>query len=181
MSWFIQQALAGNCFIGTNVWNGSAVLPVSNGTAQTFGIWNPAGSGINMILGNLSMGAINATTPAVSGVSLGYVPNAGSAIGAAGAPITAFTATAPVNSQIGFGGKAARGRFTVSATTIAMTPFYSVGFSRESTTAGNGLWSAKHSFDGLVIVPPNTFVGVGATTVQTQSYFMTLSWAEVDI
>jgi len=177
MSWFIQQALAGNVFIGTAPIAG-VDLPAADGTANTFGLWNPAGSNIMLVLGKFNVGIVNATTPVLSGLTLSYVPNAGSAIGAAGAPITAFTATAPVNARIG-NAKAPRGRFTVAATTIAMTPLMALGLSHESTTAGTNPDTWVYDFGGLVIVPPNMFVGFGGTAAQTQNLMPSITWAEV--
>lgn len=177
MSWFIQQALAGKVFVGSATAAG-VDLPASNGTAQTFGIWNPAGSGVMAVLGKLTLGIVDATTPVLSGLCLSYVPNAGSAIGAAGAPLTAFTQTAAINAIIGYG-ETSKVRFTLAATSIAATIHSSVGLSHESTTAGNGLVGPWVDFSGSVIIPPNVAVFLTGTAAQTQNLMPTITWAEV--
>jgi hypothetical protein len=176
MSWFIQQALAGNCFIGTAPVAG-VTIPVANSTAQTFALWNPAGSQKNLVLGKLQLGAISATTPTLGTWVLGVLQNAGSAIGT---PISAFTATVPTNAIIG-GGKAAVGRFALAATTTAVSTFFVLGFSRETTTATIGPMVMTYDFNGQIIVPPNTLIALNNTTVQTQPWEPSITWAEVAI
>lgn len=178
MSWFIQQALAGNCFIGTAPVAG-VDLPIATGTAQTFGIWNPAGSETLVVLNKLAVGIVDATTPVISGLTLSYVPNAGSAI-ATGAPISAFTATVPANALVNFG-KTSKVRFTLAATTAASAtvPLMCLGLSHESTTGGNGAVTWMYDFNGSVIIPPNVFVVLGGNAAQTQNLMPSISWAEI--
>lgn len=173
------QALAGNVFIGSTA--GAGVDPPAfNATAQVFGLWNPAGSGVNCVLDRIIVGQADATTPAISGLSISYLPNAGSAIGAAGAPITAFTGATPVNSRLGYG-NASRTRFTPSAaTTIATTFLMSIGLSQDSVTPGTGLVTSVFDFDGVVIVPQGVAVFLtGAPAAIGQLLTATLTWAEI--
>lgn len=179
MSWFIQQALAGKCFIGVAPVTG-VDLAASDGTAQTFGIWNPAGSGVNVVLNRLAVNPINATTPVLSGLCLSYLPNAGSAIGAAGAPITAFTQTAAINAIVGVG-SAAKARFTVAATTIATTLLAALGLGHESTTPGTNPFTWTYDFAGQFIIPPNMAVFLTGSAAQTQNLQPSITWAEVDV
>lgn len=174
-----QQTLAGNTFIGSTTYAGVAV-PAYNATAQVFGLWNPAGSQKNAVLVKLNLGVATVGTPAVAALGLSYVPNAGSAIGATGAPITAFTETAAVSGLVG---KAALNgaRFTLSATTIAPTFFYNIALSQETTSAVNGIMWSEHDFDGCVIVPPNTYIGLGGSAAPGQTFQASLVWFEVPV
>jgi|SRR5262245_6639392 len=173
---FTQQALAGNAFIGVAPVAG-VTIPVAGGTAQTFALWNPSGSQKNLVLGKLQLNAINATTPTLGGWILGVLQSAGSSVGT---PISAFTATAPINAVIG-AGKAPVGKFSVAATTTATTTLFGIGFSRETVTATVGPLVLSYDFDGQVIVPPGVLIALQNTTVQTQAWQPTLSWYEVPL
>lgn len=172
------QTLAGNVFIGSTLAAGVAI-PAYNATAQVFGLWNPAGSGKNLALIKIMGGIATAGTPAVAALGLSYLPNAGGSI-ATGAPISAFTDSTPVNGLLGKG-NASAARFTLSATTTAPTFFYDLGVSQESATPGTGLFWFEHDFDGAVIVPPGTYVGLGGSAAPGQTVQTTLVWMELAI
>jgi hypothetical protein len=171
------QTLAGNVFIGSTTYAGVAV-PAYNATAQVFGLWNPAGSGKNAVLVRLNLGVASVGSPAVAALGLSYLSNVGSAIGASGAPITAFTETAAVNGMVGKG-VSNGARFTLSATTIAPTFFYNIALSQETTSAVNGIMWSQHDFDGCVIVPQNTYIGLGGSAAPGQTIQASLVWFEL--
>lgn len=173
------QTLAGNVFIGSTAATGIAI-PAYNATAQLFGLWNPAGSGKNAVLVKINIGVATLGTPAVSALGLSYISGAGSAIGATGAPITAFATTAPVNGLVGKGSQNSA-LFTLAATTIAPTFFYDLALSQESAVAGTGVFWMEHDFDGAVIVPPNTYIGLGGSAAPGQTTQATLVWFELPI
>jgi hypothetical protein len=172
------QALAGNVFIGSSLAAGVAI-PAYNATAQVFGVWNPAGSGKNLILLKFMAGVATAGTPAVAALGLSYLPNAGGSI-ATGAPISAFTDSTPVNGLL-TKGNASAARFTLAATITAPTFFYDLGVSQESATPGTGLFWVEHDFDGAVIIPPGVYVGVGGSAAPGQTIQSTLVWMELAI
>lgn len=172
------QTLAGRLFIGSTTYAGVTV-PAYNATAQKFGLWNPLGSGRNLMLVKLTLGHADATTPAISSLGLSYLANTGSTIATA-APISALTETAPVSGMVGQT-PAHVGRFTLSATTSAPAFFYELGFSQDSATPGTGLDTCIHDFDGAVIIPPGTYVGLGgAPLAPGQDLMATLTWIELD-
>jgi|WetSurMetagenome_2_1015567.scaffolds.fasta_scaffold38855_4 hypothetical protein len=173
------QTLAGNVFIGSTTYAGVAI-PAYNATAQVFGLWNPAGSGVSAMLVKLNLGVATVGSPAVSALGLSYVANAGAAIGASGAPVTAFAETAAVNGIVGKSSKNGA-RFTLAATTIAPTFFYDLALSQETTSAVNGVMIMSHSFDGCVIIPPNTYVGIGGSAAPGQTVQMSLVWMELPV
>jgi hypothetical protein len=182
---FSQLALAGQYFFGVTPVAG-VDLPVSGGTAQTCGLWNPSGSGVYAVIDRVNVNVINATTPVISGLMFDYLPNAGSAIGAAGAPITAFTQTASLNAIVNGGttgkAKASVCRFTNAATTIATTALYALGISHESVgTTAVGWTNAFASLGGTIILPPGVALFLVGSAAQTQNLQPTLSWAEVPV
>lgn len=180
--------LARKVFIGSTT-NAGVAIPAYNATAQVFGLWNPAGSGVNVILLKLSCGIATAGTEAVAALGLSYLPNAGNAIGATGAPVTAFTRTASLPGLIGDAGGAAApsaAMFTLAATIVAPTFAYNISLSETAgsattTAAGLSVMWMEHDFDGIVGVAPNTYIGLGGSAAPGSTYQASLSWMEVPV
>lgn len=173
------QTLAGKTFIGTTTKDG-VTIPAYNATAQTFGLWNPAGSGHNLVLVALLLGQTDATTPAISSIGLSYLANTGSAI-ATGAPISAFTETAPVSGMVGQSPSHV-GRFTLSATITAPAFFYELGLSQDSATPGTQIDTAVSYFNGTVIVPPGVYIGLGGAPIAPgQDFAASIVWFELPV
>ena len=174
------QTLANRTFIGSTTKDGVTV-PAYNATGQKFGLWNPAGSGRYLVPVRLTVGHADATTPAITSIGLSYLANTGSAI-ATGAPISAFTETAPINGIVGQSPGDHMGRFTLAATTSAPTFFYTLGLSQDSATPGTGLDVGIHEFSGDLIVPPGTYIGLGgAPLAPGQDLTASIVWFEIDI
>ncbi len=174
--YFQQLALNGQCFVGSTAATG-VDIPIYNATAaHTAVLWNPAGSGVNLVLNTFSAGQADASTPAISGLGLSYLLNTGSAIGT-GAPVVSFTDAIVQNAKIGIGGNKARfGAASISATSFLM----SLGASQDSITPGANIDLSLFEFNGSVIVPQSTLVAVvGAPIAFGQAMVVSLSWAEV--
>lgn len=176
---YFPEASLGNVFIGSTAAAGVA-YPISTGTAATFGLWNTSTTK-NAVLLKLNVGYTSGT------IALGEIGLADvyATQVATGSNITAFTdgvvGTTIRNGIIG-AGKASTMRFTPSAATVvANTACYWTGSSIESATAGLGIFTVSHDFDGQVIVPPGRFVFVCGSVAQTGIFTMSMSWAEVDI
>lgn len=169
------HAAAGRLFIGSTTAAGTT-LPVLNGTAQTFGLWNPVGSNKLAVLMCMHVGATS-TNQGVHADALGcsVLHNTGAQV-AAGGPITAFTVTASANALLGSGQESAM-RFTLSATIAAPTFLRSFGMGHNQTT----VYLGSHNFDGDVIVPPGVYLGFGKSESDAETYQMTLMWAELDL
>ncbi len=175
---FAQLALNGQCFIGSTAATG-VDLPIYNATAaHTAVLWNPAGSGVNLVLNTFSAGQADATTPAISGLGLSFLLNTGAAIGT-GAPVVTFTDAIVQNAKLGTGGNKARfGAASISATSFLM----SLGASQDSATPGTQLDMSWFYFNGSVVVPQGTLVAVvGAPIAFGQAMALSLSWAEVPV
>ncbi len=179
MSAFIaQQALAGNGFIGSTAIAGVAI-PLTTATAQVFGLWNPAGSGVKVVLDKLLMGIATLGTNIVASLAWSFLPNAGATIGAAGAPITAFTDTTIRNMIVG-AGNSSKVRFTGSAaTTIAATHLQSISLSSTTGTPTDATPPLFFDHDGSLIIPPNVAIFLVGSVAPGSTYTTTLTWAEI--
>lgn len=177
MSWFIQQALAGNCFIGSTAAAGVAI-PVTNATAQVFGIWNPPGSGVMAVLNKLSLGIATLGTNIVAAINWSFLDNVQAV--ATGQPITAFTNTTIRNANLH--SKVSKIRFTGSAaTTSAATHLMSVGMT--STTGTPTDSNAVMVFDhgGSLMIPEAHAIFLVGSAAPGSTYQASLSWAEVPV
>jgi hypothetical protein len=181
--YFQQLALNGQCFIGSTAVAGVAI-PISTATSQTFGLWNPAGSGVNAVLNKLMIGCTADGTNDFAGLGLLYLTGAGSQIGT-GAPIVSLTQVNPVNALLG-SGKSSQVRFAPAAiaVTTAGTFAYSLGFtSFEGDIATTALApvSLYHDFCGGVVVPPGVAIFLGGDEAPGLTTQITLTWAEIPI
>ncbi len=175
--YFQQLALNGQCFIGSTT-NAGVAIPAYNATAQVFGLWNPQGSGVNLVLNKLSLAVATLGTNAVSAIGLSYLLSTGSQI-ASGSPISAFTGTTPFNALLGVGA-APKGRVTLSATTTAPAFLMSLGMAQNATTTQPVAEQAyTFDFNGSLIIPQGVYVGLGGSAAPGSTYQVSLSWAEV--
>lgn len=178
MSYFQQLALNGQCFIGSTAATG-VDIPIYNATsAHTAVLWNPAGSGIVLVMNQAALAQADATTPAISGLGISYLGNTGSAI-ATGAPVVTFTDALTFNAKLGGGAPKARfGAASISATAFLM----SLGLSQDSVTPAAGILNTTFNFNGSLIVPPGYLIAmVGAPVAPGQAFTASFTWAEVPI
>src|SRR3990167_1732488 len=132
-----DSAVAGNLFTGSIAAAG-VVLPIYSNTTQQCGLWNPVGSGKDIVLVKISLTYVD-TTGAAGGFCLGYLSNAPAAIGT-GLSITAFTETAAVSNYPG-GGFASVAKFGQGATLTVTAPVVKrqLGLNQNAfTAAGTG-------------------------------------------
>jgi hypothetical protein len=176
MSWFIQQALAGNAFFGSTAAAGAAI-PLTSATTQVFGIWNPPGSQVMAVLDKLILGIATLGTNIVAALNWSVLTNVQSI--ATGSSITAFTDTTIRNAQIGRG-DASRIRFTGSAaTTIAATQLTPVGITSTTGTPVNASPVMVFEHNGMIIVPEGVAMFLVGSAAPGSTYQIGLSWAEV--
>lgn len=176
---YYDNAKLGRMFIGSTT-NAGIAIPAYNATAQVFGLWNPAGSGVNLVLGKISIAVATLGTNAVSAIGLSYLLNVGSQI-ATGSPITAFTATTPFNAILGQG-DASKARFTLTATTTAPAFLMSLPMAQNATTTQPVAEQAyQYDFDGGLILPQGTYIGLGGSAAPGSTYQVSLSWIEAEV
>lgn len=177
---YYSQAVRGNVFHASTVVAGVAI-PISTATAPIVGLWNPSGSGKNAVLIRYSASYVSGTTVA-GALGLSLVSNAGAALGTA-APFSAFANGTVTNALIGGGGTNQVRACTGGTTTLttAGTWFYTLGFQEYAAVATTAIAPAAiiHDFDGMLIVPPNTFVHVVGSAASGALLSQTLSWEEV--
>ena len=172
---------AGYVFHGVTAAAG-VLIPVSTTTSPTFALWNPGGSGKNLVLIRYKVGWVG-TTGAPGAILYMMETGVGSNIGTA-APITAFTSGTPQNGFVG-GGANSVAKFTPSAATLttAGTVFSTAGFSQLTTTgtATFGTVELIDDLDGTIILSPGTIFYTAGSAALLSSFAQALVWAEVPI
>lgn len=175
---FLQLALAGRCFIGSTAAAGVAI-PLTTATSQVFGIYNPPGSAVDIVLNKLSLGIATLGTNIVSAINWSFLSNVQSV--ATGQPITAFTNTTVQNARLG-NGLASKARFTGSAaTTVAATHLMSVGMTSTTGTPTNSNAVMVFDHNASLIVAQGTAVFLVGSVAPGSTYQVSLSWAEVPV
>lgn len=174
---YYDQVKLGKVFIGSTAAAGTA-FPISTGTAVTFGLWNTSANKCAVPLW-FAAGYTSGT------IALGTFGFANQYVGftlATAAPLSVFTDGTPKNALLSAGNASAM-RFTPSAATLTAggTGLMVTGQSIESATAGLGIFSCSHDFDGKIIVPPGNLLFVCGSVAQTALFTMSLAWAEVDL
>lgn len=176
MSWFIQQRLAGKGFFGSTAAAGVAV-PLTTATAQVFGMWNPPGSGVNVVLDKLILGIATLGTNIVAALNWSVHLNV-LAI-ATGSAITAFTETTIRNSVLGRG-TVSKIKFTGSAaTTTAATQLTPVGITSTTGTPTNASPVMVFDHQGMIILPEGAAIFLVGSAAPGSTYQVGLSWAEI--
>lgn len=177
---FYNLAKQGAVFTG-NIAAAGVVLPVYSNTTQQVGLWNPVGSGKDLILLKIALTYVD-TTGAAGGFCLGYLSNAPAAIGT-GLAITAFTETASVSNYPG-GGFSSVAKFGQGATLTVTAPVVKrqLGFNQTVLTAAttsSPQWMAEVAFDGEEVLTPGTAIFVAGNIATLSKFTGSLVWAEV--
>lgn len=177
---YYEASLRGNIFMAYTVIAGVA-LPVAAATLNSkFTLHNPAGSGKNMELISFVMGIDSATT-VVNGVGLAIqrglsttsgVPTSTTALVPASLGPTGTTVCAAY-SQATLTNVAIPG---VTAATAVPIPFYQM-FSFGAVTAPV-ISPCDHSFDGRLILAPDSLVAACTTVAPATAAFCGIIWAE---
>ncbi len=149
------------------VWSASALIagvtiPVNTATAMTFGIYNPANSGVNIELIRFACGTVAAGVATI-GTMLATVSKQ--------LPSSVTAAVNTVNPMNG--GSPGGVAFTV-ATFVASTqhiPLIS-SFATSSQTA------QVYDFDGILMLPPGWAMAITSSPVQSAVNMPSLFWAE---
>ena len=167
----------GNIFHGKTAAAG-VLIPATAGTAQTFGIWNPQGSGVNVELIAAYYGWVS-TAGAVP-ANIGYDVNTP----ANALTVTAITASAPANGNLA-AGKASKVLFTASAaTTTASTLLGTNGMSHLTTIGATTTvvpFLLTEIFEGTIIVAPGSAIWPSGTVAPVDKFDIRWVWAEVPV
>lgn len=178
---YYQQNQAGNLYVGTTA-VGGVVIPISTTLTPTFTLWNPGGSGVNLVPVVLLVGW-SATTAALGTIGYTYTALTGNTISST-APFVAFGSGIVLSGRVGEAGQS-KARFSGGGTTTlvaASTWFRGSGIAIGATTAATTtlpMWMARDDFDGTMIIPPGNAVHVMGSTAIAITASMSLSWIEV--
>lgn len=173
---YYTQAYRGKVFHGSLAVAGAAV-PISTTTAIGLVLWNPLGSGVNVIPIKFRAGFASGT--GVAG-SIGYMALFSAGAAPTSAVITAFTAATPQCGLLGGGGnKALCGTSATIVTTTAVFLRPS-GFSQGAPiTSTAAIWNMVDDFDGEVILTPGTALYPAGNTATAEVLQQAISWMEV--
>lgn len=157
------------------------VLPIFSNTAQLFGLWNPAGSGVVAIVREIAQTYVS-TTGAAGGFVLGVVKNAGAGQGAAGQGITAWT-DIPVFDGRTNGKESTQNKCRASsaATVVAPVILRHLGLNQLVITAAdatNVQWKAVSQFEGDLQVEPNTAIFLAGNIATLIIMAPSFTWEE---
>lgn len=183
---YYETAKRGRLFLSTTTPLGLAI-PIYTGTAPRVALLNPAGSNVNAVLVGISAQRASGTTVEfAAGLFAARVSDV-----ATGAFVTAFpgalnTARDVVRNAM-FGAGEVNKVLAANAGTVTATAwaagdhiyalFHSYAAVGASTTDGTP-WT--HDFDGKLVLPPGSFMGLAASVASVALYATTLIWEEVD-
>lgn len=177
------QNYRGNVFYGASAITGLITTIFSNTTYVGLLLWNPTGSGKNVVPIRANQGRIlAATTVAVFGHA--YLANAGSGLGTPISGFTSITATRGACNNPGVTGQGSSvallggGATLGTAFTWGRTNGFAVG--TETTAIVEG--SMVEEFNGALIIPPGTVMAVfAASAAQGGTWASSILWEEVPI
>jgi hypothetical protein len=175
---YFSSVLAGRVFIGSTAAAG-VTLPISTGTAVTFGIWNN-NPGVLAVPLWYTMGYTSGTygdgTIGFANQSVGYNINASSGFSAA-------TLGTPKNAYLGGGAASAISFIPATATLVAGgTAIFLGGIHMDDTSVsamGNG--PGRFDFDGSIVVPPGQAFFACSSVAQAGVFSMSLAWEEIPL
>jgi hypothetical protein len=159
-------------------------IPIYTSVTPTVCLWNPIGSGVNLILHRYSFSYASGTA-AYGAVGLMKETNAGSGI-ATGAVFSAFNEDTPVNGIIG-GGTTSAAKVSISGTNTLTTlgdttrwimDVGSINLEAATGTAHGVNTAAVHTH-ATIIIPPGSAVWPAATKASVALYAQTISWTEI--
>jgi len=172
----------GKVFTG-NIAAAGVVLPIYSNNTQQCGLWNPAGTGVDLVLLRVAMTYVS-TTGAAGGYVISQLTGLGSAV-ATGSSITAFTETAAVSDYPG-GGFTSVAKFgqgaTLTVVGASVTIKRGLGINQLVTTAADATtvpWKADIDFDGDVVVTPGSAIFLAGNIATLTTWSGSLTWAEV--
>lgn len=177
---YYTQAYRGNVFVGSTAIGGVA-LTTSVTTAQVFMVWNPSGSGKNIVPINTTIGYVSGTGVAAN-LGYSYLTGMGSGLGAGGC--SAYTAGTPVNANLGSGNVSIARFAPATATVLAPTYLRSMGVSQLALTAATttaGQWVSRDDFDGSVIIGPGSAIFVIGVASITSLFTISMVWEEIPV
>lgn len=178
-----ESGKRGNIFMVSTVVAGLAV-PISTTTAPTVVLWNPTGSGKNLVPIRCSMAYVSGTT--VGGaIGLQWV-RAGAQEASGSLAFTVFNRSTVVTNGLVGGNAASVMLISASGTNTlaaATTNWFYTMFEEYAAVAASAITAAPkvHDFDGMVVVPPGIAIYPAASAASGALLSQTFIWEEVAI
>ena len=164
------------------------VIYTATALADALAIWNPPGSGVNVIPTLYSTHRASGTAAFAAIGTMVRTEGVPAAI-ATGAEITAFAETTPRNQLVGVGkGQASR---VLSSTTGTVTISAGVAGEWERTVGNMNLEAdtgtahitilTTHDFEGTLVLGPGSLFWPAATKASVAVFASSIMWAEEDV
>lgn len=167
---------------------GSATLGTAAAATPMLGVWNPAGSGKNLVIAQAAIEAyINTvTTPTSFGTFVWYVSLNNAAISVGLTPFNSATLAAASTGTKGFAGATALTGLSNVFTALEVADLQAGGQAIAYGTIGNTTivpnMASVQNFDGQLIVPPGAVLALYNTGASTTFNFSgRLVWEEVPV
>lgn len=177
------QSYRGNVFWGSAAATGIVTTIFSNTTYVGLLLWNPQGSGKNLVPIRAIQGRIlAATTVAAWGHS--YLANAGAGLGTAVSAFTAITATRGMANNPGVTGQGSSVALLGGGATLGTAFAWgrSNGFSEGTNTTAVVDQVLVEDFGGNLIIPPGTvFAPFAASAAQGGTWLPSIVWEETPL
>lgn len=180
---YYTQASRGNVFYGGTDEAGLAFTIFSNAAFVGLLLWNPSGSGKNLVPIKVNVCPLTQGGTAASGWGYAWINNAGSSLATAAvaSAYTLVTATrgSAVCSVAGQGASVARvGSGATFTTALAWGRAASFGTSTGAVTTQLAV-TLTEDFDGMTIIPPGTIFAVTSAILSGITATASIVWAEV--
>lgn len=182
---YYTQTSRGNVFYGGTDEAGLAFTIFSNASSVALLLWNPSGSGKNLVPIKVNVCPLTQGATAASGWGYAWINNAGSSLATAAVASAFSLVTATRGSAVcGIAGQGASvARVGTGATfTTALLWGRAAAFGT-STGAVNTQLSVTltEDFDGMTIIPPGTIFAVTSAILSGITATASIVWAEVPI
>lgn len=166
---YYEQAYRGNVFFAANT--AAQALSVASATYTGLAVANPAGSGKNLALLDVTFGLQTLQT-GFSAVVLGYAPTVALTVGSSAGPLSTIVG-AGTASVAKVGASAALGAAPTIARILAGAQWVTTG------TTSN-IQIVKDEVAGILIVPPGQLICIEAITTAVAG-LAHMTWAEIPI
>lgn len=182
---YFNQSYRGAVYYAATAATGVTLSQFSSGTVTGLGLWNPTGSGKNVVLTRMIIAPLTAAGT-VSTLGISWLINTGAAVGTAAplsatTPITATRGSTLMNTAAGQGNSVV---IAVSAATATTGPALYIPFGSIGTVAvtAYGLQPPLIvDFDGLLVAQPGVFLNVCNSASSTGTYNVAMFWEEVPV
>lgn len=182
---YYTQAYRSNVFWASAAATGLITTIFSNTTYVGLLLWNPQGSGKNLVPIRATQGRILAATT-VCAFGHSYLINAGAGV-STGAPISAFTAITATRGPANNPGLTGQGSSVAlvgggATFTTALAWGRSNGFAAGTETTAIVEQAYSEDFDGNLVIPPGTLMAVfAASAAQGGTWLPSVLWEEVPV